>query len=377
MNPPAAYCSGAMSVPPQPVKPDYGGAWIGGVVPALMGARQVSWLPEPAAAAARVVLLVLDGLGWAMLQRGAADAPTLAGMAGGPITAIVPTTTSAGLTSMTTGAAPAEHGLVGYRIRFEGRVLNALRWQLDLGHPPDPVRVQPVPPFGGKPVPVVTDARHEGSGFSIAHLRGGDFQGWQTHAVLVERVRRLIAGGARFVYAYYDGIDATAHAHGLSNGFLAVELAHVDDMVGALLDRLPGDCALVVTADHGQVEVGPEGVRRLDVLDLMVAGRAGESRFRSLYARRGAAADLLQAAREHLGKVAWVFTRDQLFDEGWLGPGGAAEVRQRVGDVVLAPFAPVAFADPATPREDQLQSRHGSLTADEVEVPLVAAWGRG
>lgn len=358
------------------VKPEYGGAWVGAILPALMSATPAPWLPEPAAAAARVVVLVVDGLGWAMVQRFAAQAPQLAAMAGGPITAVVPSTTSAGLTSITTGAPPSEHGLVGYRLVYEGRVLNALRWQCDRGRAPEPARVQPLLPFGGKPVPVITDARHEGSGFTLAHLRGGEFLGWQTRAVLVERVRRTVAAGARVVYAYYDGVDTTSHAHGLSNGFLEAEIAQVDVLVGQLLDVLPGDSALVVTADHGQVEVGPDQVRRLDALDHLVAGRAGESRFRSLLARRGAAADLEQAARDLVGDASWVLSRDQLFDEGWLGPGGSPEVRHRVGDVVLAPFADVAFADPATPREDQLASRHGSMTADEVVVPLLAAWGR-
>ena len=69
-------------------------------------------------------------------------------------------------------------------------------------------------------------------------------------------------------------------------------------------------------------------------------------------------------------------SRDQLFDEGWLGPDPIGPVRARVGDVVLAAKGPVGFVDPTFPRETGLRSAHGSLTAAEMEVPLLSGRGR-
>jgi hypothetical protein len=263
-------------------------------------------------------------------------------------------------------------------MRVSGAVLNVLRWQVpgDKGNAPDPVRVQPVPPFLGRRVPVVTRADFSESGFTCVHLRGSEFVGWQTTAILVEHVCRLVAAGRRFVYAYYDGIDKVAHAYGLANGFLAAELAETDRLVGVLLDRLPDECALLVTADHGQVAAGKQNFLDLGPLHHLIAAYSGESRFRSLHALSGAAGELLSGARERFGDVAWVFTRDELFDDGWLGEGGTAEVRHRVGDVVLAARGHAAFADPTSPRELSLVAQHGSITGDELLVPLLAARGR-
>lgn len=362
---------------PEPVRPDYGGAWIGAIVPALLGGHDDAILPAAAREARAVVLLVLDGLGWNALQRHAAGVPQLAGMVGGPITTVVPSTTAAALTSLSTGVPPAEHGLVGYRMRIAAQVLNVLRWEVPhRGRPPEPERVQPVLPFLGHRVPVVAPSQFRETGFSGAYLRGTALHGWVTTAVLVEACRRLVAAGEEFVYAYYDGIDKVAHAHGITDSWFDAELASTDALVGALLDVLPPDVALVVTADHGQVQVPPAAVVRLDPLAAMVSAYAGESRFRSLHARSGASRELQDAARERYADVAWVRPREQLFDEGWLGTRARAEVRGRVGDVVLAPFAPVAFADPTYSQEDQLLGRHGSLTADEMLVPLIAAYGR-
>ena len=366
-----------MTTTPQPVRPDYDGAWIGGVVGGLQAAAAPDWMPAAAAAANRVVVLVLDGLGWALRQRYASILPTLSGMEGVPITCAAPSTTATGLPCITTGLTPAEHGLLGYRIGLEQGVMNVLGWRMDGGRRgPEATTLQPVPAFGGKPVPIVVKAEFQGTGFTDAHLSGADLRGWQTTAVLRAQVAGALDEGARVIYAYYDGVDKVAHAHGLSGAAFEAELADTDRLVGELLDRIPRDGALVVTADHGHVAVGPSAIVSTDGVDRWVRRIAGESRFRSLYARTNKADDLLHACRDLYGDRAWVFSREELFDDGWLGPGGPPHHRRRVGDVVLAPFADIGFSDPATPREDEMASRHGSLTEDEMLVPLLAAPGR-
>jgi hypothetical protein len=359
------------------VKPDYSGANVTGIVPALLAGRRPEWMPEPVMGARSTVLLVLDGLGWDAWQRFPHSIPELCGFSGGPVTTVVPSTTPAALTSITTGTSPARHGVTGFRILVEHGVLNVIRWQrADGKRPPDPAAIQRLEPFGGRPVPVVTKSAFRATGFTGVHLRGADFVGWQTTSALVEHVRRLVDAGAPFVYAYYPGVDEIAHAYGLEAPFYPAELAAADRLVGALLDALPEAAALLVTADHGQVHVGPEGWIGLGPLDPMVAAYAGDGRFRYLHAATGAAADLLDAATARHAADAWVLGREQLLDEGWLGPDPGPASRRRVGDVVLAARRGVGFVDPTLPHEAQLVAAHGSITRAEVEVPLVAARGR-
>ena len=71
------------------------------------------------------------------------------------------------------------------------------------------------------------------------------------------------------------------------------------------------------------------------------------------------------------GDVAWVRTKKQIVEEGWLGGVPSAEVAARLGDVALVPFAPTAFLDPADTGELRLMARHGSLTPAEMLVPLL------
>jgi hypothetical protein len=359
------------------VRPALDGASIVGVVPALLGVRDGSWLPEPAQEADAVVLLVLDGLGWNALREHADDLPELAAMAGGPITTVVPATTASALTSITTGLAPAQHGILGYRMLVGREVLNVLRWSVPGGgRAPDPFDVQRHTAFLGRTVPVVTKSEFRTSGFSQAHLRGARFVGWHTTAALVEHSLCEIEAGERLVYAYYPGVDSIAHEFGLHARVFRRELASADALVAALLDGLPARAALLVTADHGQVHLERESWIAVPELAALTTAMAGDGRFRYLYARKGAARDLLAAARDQVGARAWVWSRAELLDEGLLGTGATGSVPGRIGDVVLAARDAVAFVDPALPKEVELRSGHGSLTPDEMLVPLVAARGR-
>ena len=362
-------------MPEEPTLPSYDGPGLASIVPALLGVGDTSFLPSVARDARSVVLLVVDGLGWEAVEAHAGVLPRVRALEGGAITTVVPSTTASALTSLTTGLAPSRHGIVGFRIRVEGAVLNGLSWQSDDRRAPDPTLVQRHAPFRGHAVPVVTKREFQRTGFTEAHLRGGRFSGWRTVSELVEQCRRLVLAGERLVYAYYPGVDEIAHAHGLHDGFYEAELAFADRLVGDLQDALPRDAAVLVTADHGQVHLEPDAWIGLDALAPLIDRCSGDARFRYLHARRGAAAELTAAAREAHGAHAWVRSQDELIADGWLGPPPVPSVRRRLGDVVLAASSDVAFVDPELPRETRLRSGHGSLTAAEMWVPLVGGPG--
>ena len=162
-----------------------------------------------------------------------------------------------------------------------------------------------------------------------------------------------------------------SHEHGLGGAY-DEELRWIDHLVATLLASLPPGTVLVVTADHGQVEVGEH------VLDLPgdvlthVAMQSGEGRFRWLHARSGRVGELHDAATALLGEHAWVRSRAEAIAEGWYGPIVTGAAAGRLGDVLLAAKGDVAFHDPDDTGPYVLVGRHGSVTEDEMLVPLVA-----
>lgn len=363
----------------EPTLPDYHGACLSNVVPALLqeGAPPPVWMPELVGGARQIVLLAVDGLGSRQLGTRHSLAPTLASMQGQEIVTVAPSTTAAALTSLVVGCPPGEHGIIGYRMNMGGDVLNVLRWQVAAGDARKlilPQDVQIKPAFGGRKPPVVTKAEFASTGFTDAHLSNIRFHGWRQVSTLVTEVRRLLGAGEPFVYAYYEGLDKVAHEYGLGEHFDA-ELIAVDRLVADVASVLPSDAVLVVTSDHGQVHVGDALVAIDDDVMTHVSLLSGEGRFRWLHAKPGAADDLFEAAKEAHGHQAWVATRAETIADEWFGPKVSEAAASRLGDIVMAAREPLAFVDPADSGPYQLVSRHGSLTANEMMVPLLATRG--
>lgn len=357
--------------PGEPIGPDYGGECIASIVPALLGEVDCDWLAPEVLDADRIVLLVLDGIGWNQLCDRVDRAPVLTALAGRSITSVAPTTTATALTSISTGLAPGRHGIIGYRIAVERSVLNVLRWSADgrdARRAIEPSSIQTHDVFGAQRPPVITRAEFRESGFTAAHLGGTRLTGWRMPSALVTSVVESAQRNEPFTYAYYDGIDKVAHEYGLG-AYYDAELVATDQLVGALLERLPRGTALVVTSDHGQVDVGANVITPAPEVLAHVGLQSGEGRFRWLHARPGHARQLRAEAERH-ADVAWVRTVDEVIDAGWFGEVTDA-TRARLGDVALIARDDVSFEDPADSGPYVLVARHGSLTADEMYVPLL------
>lgn len=359
----------------QPDLPDYTADCVCNVVPRLLEPTGTvpEWFPACLSAASQVVLLVIDGLGYEQLSARWTLAPTLAHMTGGPIHTVAPSTTATALTSIATGVTPGEHGVIGYRIAEQGQVLNVLRWNTPEGDartriPPE--ELQTIEPFCSQRPPIVTRTEFNSSGFTRAHLRGARPHGYRVPSTMLVELRRLLAAGEPFVYAYYEGVDKVAHEYGLGDHYDA-EVAAVDRLVGDICALLPSGAALAVTADHGQVEVGDAVIELDRGITPHLAMQSGEGRFRWLHARTGRSRQLLEAARAH-NDVAWVLTRSEIVDGGWFGLHVSDAARRRLGDVALVAREAVSFHDPRDTGPFTLIGRHGSVTRAEMQVPLLA-----
>ena len=333
--------------------------------------------------AARVVVVLVDGLGMRLLERRSGHAPFLRGLLPTAPTDVqcgFPSTTATSMGSFGTGLAAGQHGLVGFEVRDPqtGEVFNELSWE----HGPVPELWQPHRTVlesveaAGIPVTRIGPAFFDGSGLTRAALRGGRFVAAKEPDDRVDRTVAAVRATPRaLVYLYWGEVDKIGHVHGPDSWQWGDEVAAVDAALADLANRVPRDTVIVITADHGMVEV--DHSRRIDVAhrpDLThgIRKASGEPRALMLHTEEGATQDVADRYAAAVGADAHVFLRDQLIDEGLFGPVDLS-VRDRIGDVLVLATGDFEIVDSGRMRPELLALRgmHGSLDPDEVSIPLL------
>lgn len=336
----------------------------------------------------RLAVLLVDGLGYELLPRAAASAPLLADVVAGntgtalELACTLPSTTPTSLVSLGTGAAPGEHGIVGFTVNVPGtqRVLVHILWRDD----PDPRTWQPMPTVferaRGIAASVVLPKAFRGSGLTEAAYRGASFIGIDNDTQLADAMLARLHAEPGLVFGYTAQVDTAAHVHGIASPQWADAARWTGELIERVIAGLPEDAALLVTADHGGLDV--PSTSRLDLatdprLHAGLRVVAGEPRFRFLHTEPGAATDVHAAWTEVLGDRAAVYSREQAVASGLFGPV-RPEHLPRIGDVVVVCHGDtVVLASGHEPDAvAKLIGFHGATTSVETAIPLLCFPGR-
>lgn len=374
------------------VVPAYGRDALSDLMPSVLASLGVPGELNPLGLpdAGRAVVLLVDGLGMALLERHADEAPYLSSLASRPLTAGFPATTVTSLASFGTGLPPGEHGLPGYTSWVEevDATVGWLAWRpvgggADLRDRLVPEDVQPRPTVleravaAGVEVTVASPAHFEGTGLTRAVLRGGTYRGSVTPGDAIATAAAASRAGTRsLVYVYTPDLDLTGHVRGVDSEAWRAQLRLVDRFAEELAARLPGGTLLHVTADHGMVDVSDDArvdVETSEVLSEGVRAVAGEPRARHVHVVPGAEADVLARWTAELGDRMWIGSRAQAVACGLFGPVVGEQAAGRIGDVVAIATGDVAVVRRAAePGFSALRGQHGALTDDELRIPLLS-----
>ncbi|MCU1562072.1 MAG: alkaline phosphatase family protein [Arthrobacter sp.] len=345
----------------------------------------------------RVCIVLADGLGRNLLKQKSAHTPFLRsvmqadqGRVPVSLDSAFPSTTAASLASFGTGLPAGQHGMVGYDVLDpdQDRVVNMLgNWDAGV----DPQQWQPFPTVFERAaahvdVTTVSLPQFSNSPMTRAALRGGRFvTGITSHARTAAAAEAMTGADSSLMYFYVNELDKAGHRYGCQSAQWEHQLEELDATVRRLHATLPPGTTVLLTGDHGMIDV-PES-QRIDYSaepDLIAGVRhtAGEPRMVHLYLEggQGAAgrARLLDAWRSRFGDRIWAFTRDEAIAGGLFGEV-RAEVAPRIGDVLIAARDALALYDTRRSRPTALEvvGQHGSLTKAEREVPLLCFQAEG
>lgn len=379
----------AMPATKIPEAPKYGQATLSEILPSAAAALGVPGFANVLGLkkTKRVVVIMVDGLGWNQLKSHTGHAPFLRSLfaSGQKLGTGFPSTTATSLSSLATGVTPGEHGMLGYDVvdPDKRRVVNQLGgWPADLN--PEVWQTQPTVfqkvADQGLHVATVSIPMFAKSALTRASLRGPVFvaanqpmaRAKATHTVF-EKHRSAL------VYTYFNELDKTGHKFGVDSSQWRDTLEELDYVIKSLVSRLPEETTVLITGDHGMVDV-PESQRidysKYPELIESVELTSGEPRGVQLtFAPEAdeACRDRVKAAwHEAFGTKAWILTRQEAVERGYFGPI-TAEHLARLGDLMILAAESIAFYDGrrVAPMAFDMVGQHGSLTAGERFVPLL------
>jgi len=409
------------------VRPDFGGHGLANLAPTVLRLLtpqaecalpplDSDILPERLTEGIRhVVVVIADGLGHNQLQREIdnGNAPNFGELMARdeasyrPITSVFPTTTVSALGSVNSAVAPTDHGLLSYTIYVPelGVVAEMIRWgpinrrvsftdpELYPGRTPEEffwaeTTYAQLRKAGLARTFAVNPNAFAGTALTRMLHQHATYCGYVATSSLSAIVPRLLSDEPEepsYIYAYWPTVDTISHIVGPLTNEHGAEVAAFDSAFGRMMRMLPrrDDTLVLLSADHGHVDTSPAQQISFDdhaeLLEMLRVPVAGERRAVYLYAREGAASEVVQYANEKLRDVTMVMTKQEAITEGLFGPGPISErASARIGDVLLFPrenlqlVASVIAPDGTKLGAPLFRGLHGGLTEDEAVVPLLA-----
>ena len=305
--------------------------------------------------------------------------------------AVFPSGTGPNMTSLLSGEWPAQHGFVGWWVYLPqiGERATVYEWvRASDGTSLQSLGVRPQEVFLSKPFPgsLKTDCRilmpsmlmdsvathHSESG-------GAPIDGYDSLPEAVEMVscRVLYAADRTITVMYWNIVDALAHRYGVSGSETVDAVKEFDLAMASIADALNGRARLIVTADHGHLDI-PIHVQ-LDpgheLARLLMCTQSGDWRVSHFHVRDGEQERFAGEFETAFGEHFLLTKTDEVIDMSLFGPLPPSDsVRERFGNFTAISREGAYFSSrPLEARTDLLRSTHGGLSPNEMMVPVILA----
>ena len=331
--------------------------------------------------ASKAVVVLVDGLGSENLRAGAGHAPFLnaALRESKSINTVFPSTTAAAITSFGVGMVPSDHGVFGYSVfdRSVNQVRNLLTgWGDDFL--PNEFQTNPsvtqVTALHNVDSYTVGPGEYEGSGFTQLNMDAAKYVAARSFDERVGETLKIVRGKSRsLTYLYFPELDSIAHASGAGSLEWLAKLEDLDAAIKSLTAQLPKDTGLILTADHGIVDVPRENQIYLDEFEIPgLTAVTGDPRNCFLYFESGVSVETVaEKLAAELDDRCYVVSPQQLIDLGWFGRSIANAEFLPDLFVIAKTTAACYHRGFAKPQSLRMIGQHGGISQAELSVPLL------
>ena len=325
-----------------------------------------------------VCVLLVDGLGASNLTKAGGHARFLNSSNIEKISCFYPSTTSTSLTSLATGLSPNQTGFVGYQVfnRDDLVPMNLLSGWESTTQAETFQKMETISELAKESdlgFDVVSPAIYKHSGFTAATMREAEFHGVNDVAERFSKARELLKmPGARVVYLYVPELDQIAHGWGSESMKWLNALEGLDSLVQNLASTLPSGSGLLLTSDHGGVDVPKENHIYIDELFAkeLFDFVGGDTRGLFLYCK-ASSGDLKERLVDAYGNECYVLEPKDLIQAGYWTESKIQE--KFLPELILLARKNVALYHRGFAKQKSLNmvGHHGSITPEEMSIPLI------
>lgn len=337
------------------------------------------------------VFVLVDGMGMNLLPRFPENG-FLSSHLLREISAVFPSTTAAALTVLATGRQPAENGITGWFTHLPGFDVTSLPLRhVDRGKEGNLAkrRIHTVDIIPSNPI--FRDFNRQVTIFHHKKIAEGQYARWAADGKRIKRfgdVNRTInrisrrikrAAAPSYTYLYLSQLDHESHKHGWDSDTVNDVLRDIDEQLSLLKESVGSRAKIIVTADHGHINVPQEKHMELQhddsLLRLLECPPSGESRVPIYHGRSGQERALADELSERWGEGFIFITPDDVEATNLYGDAPLHSLtRSRLGTYIGLSADPSAIEYiPKGKTSVGHIGMHGGLSAEEMRVPLILA----
>lgn len=179
-----------------------------------------------------------------------------------------------------------------------------------------------------------------------------------------------------FTYAYWDEPDATLHKFGTDSEKSFKEIERLNNDFESIIDKLPKDTMIIITADHGHIDV--ERIKLYEfkeIMDMLKRNPSNESRCLCFEVKEEYKNVFSNTFNKYFKTIYDLYSRDEFLAKGFLGDITKYKkhpiIDEFLGDFVAVAKSNYYFEYVKPVNEFVFKSHHAGLTKLEMEVPLI------
>jgi predicted AlkP superfamily pyrophosphatase or phosphodiesterase len=317
-----------------------------------------------------VVLMVLDGMGRHIIDKNCNNGSILKTHQVMNLNSVYPPTTVAATTAFTTGLAPIESGWLGWHLYLNNEDPSITLFKNEINATKEKftkLNVEDLLPrnywYNN-----LKRAKH----YTIYPAWGEN--GVDTLSEAFNKVQEICnKEESNFTYLYWDEPDALMHEYGTTSQIVKVKLLEIEEQVEKLANELPNETIVLITADHGLIDVEPIELSNYpDFEDCLTKPFAGEGRFAQFYVKEGMQSTFEELFNKYFAESFMLMTKQEFIKSQMAGLNAVNSITQyALGDYVAIGTGNYYFTEKLSDDDLIFKAHHAGITPEEMETCVI------